>query len=76
MAGDLKLKPLVSLMHSGAMHRGRKGPFNTFSIFFFKKGFFRLKLVRKLKYYAWIIISGSKSLKKDQKMLKKATNLV
>ena len=41
---------------------------------FFKKDFFRLKLIRELKFYAWIIIKGSKSLKKGQKMLKKATH--
>jgi hypothetical protein len=41
-----------------------------------KKGFYISKLARELKLYAWIIIEGSKSLKKGQKMLKKATNLV
>ena len=56
-------------------HRGRKGPFNTFNTFF-TKGFYRLKLVRELKFYAWIIIEGSESLKKRQKTLKKATDLV
>ena len=43
---------------------------------FFKKDFHRSKLARELKFYAWIIIEGSKSLKKSQKTLKKATNLV
>ena len=39
-------------------------------------GFYTSKLARELKFYAWIIIQGSKSLKKGQKMLKKAKNLV
>jgi hypothetical protein len=59
------------------MHRSQKGPFNTFSKkFFFKKGFYRSKLARELNFYARIIIEGSKSLKKGQKMLKKDKNLV
>ena len=39
-------------------------------------GFYTSKLARELKFYAWIIIQGSKSLKKGQKMLKKAKKLV
>ena len=36
-----------------AWHRGQKGPFNTFSKnVFFKKGFCRLELARKLTFYA------------------------
>ena len=54
----------------------RRAPLIYFQKIFFKKGFYRSKLARKLKFYAWIIIEGSKTLKKSQKMLKKATNLV
>ena len=57
-------------------HRIFKGPFNTFSKKDFKKGFYRSKLAWEFKFYTWIIIAGSRSLKKGQKMLKKATNLV
>ena len=34
----------------------------------------RIKIARKFKFYVRIIISGSKSVKKSQKMPKKATN--
>ena len=54
----------------------RRAPLIHFQKIFFKKGFYRSKLARELKFYAWIIIEGSKSLKKSQKTLKKATNLV
>jgi hypothetical protein len=37
--------------------------------------FYVLKLVTKFKFYTWIIISGSKRVKKGQKMLKKARKL-
>ena len=53
-----------------------RAPLIHFQKIFFKKGFYRSKLARELKFYTWIIIAGSKSLKKGQKMLKKATNLV
>ena len=54
----------------------RRAPLIHFQKIFFKKGFYKSKLARELKFYTWIIIAGSKSLKKGQKMLKKATNLV
>ena len=40
------------------LHRGRKGPFNTFSKNIFSKrvSLHRLKLDREFKFYAWIII--------------------
>ena len=53
-----------------------RAPLIHFQKMFFKKGFYKSKLARELKFYTWIIIAGSKSLKKGQKMLKKATNLV
>jgi hypothetical protein len=54
-----------------------EGPlYYIFKKYFFKKGFYRLKLARELKFYTWIIIQGSKSLRKGQKMLKKAKKLV
>ena len=56
------------------MHRGWKGIFNSFSKTFFLKVLIRIKIARELKFYVWMIISGSKSVKKGQKMLKKATN--
>ena len=40
---------------------------------FWNKVFDILKLIRKFKIYIWMTISGSKSVKKSQKMLKKAT---
>ena len=51
-------------------------PLIHFQKIIFKKGFYKSKLARELKFYTWIIIAGSKSLKKGQKMLKKARNLV
>ena len=41
---------------------------------FLNKVFIRIKIARKFKFYIWIIISGNKSVKKGQKMPKKATN--
>ena len=32
-----------------------------------------IKIARELKFYTWMVTSGSKSVKKGQKMLKKAT---
>ena len=45
-----------------------------FQKLFLNKVFIRIKIARKFKFYLKIIISGSKSVKKGQKMLKKATN--
>ena len=45
-----------------------------FQKWFLNKVFIRIKIARKFKFYLKIIISGSKSVKKGQKMLKKATN--
>ena len=53
-----------------------RAPLIHFQKILFKKGLFRSKSSKELKFYAWIIIEGRKSLKKGQKMLKKATNLV
>ena len=56
------------------VHRGRKCPFNTLKKKrFWNKVFDILKLIRKFKIYIWMTISGSKSVKKSQKMLKKVT---
>ena len=41
---------------------------------FLNKVFIIIKIARKFKTYIWMIISGSKSVKKGQKMLKKQTN--
>ena len=61
---------------SGQCTEVSRAPLIHFQKIFFKKGFYKSKLARELKFYTWIIIAGSKSLKKGQKMLKKATNLV
>ena len=45
-----------------------------FEKWFFDKVFIRIKTAGKFKFYVWMIISGSKSVKKGQKILKKATN--
>ena len=66
----LRLKPTDECTEVG------RAPLIHFQKIFFKKGFYKLKLARELKFYTWIIIAGGKSLKKGQKMLKKATNLV
>ena len=67
-------KGFVKKETSKALHRGWKCPFNSFSRTFLKKVFHTLKLVREFKFYIWMTISGSKSVKKSQKFLKKATN--
>ena len=41
---------------------------------FLNKVFISIKIARKFKFYVWMIISGSKSAKKGQKMPKKVTN--
>jgi hypothetical protein len=41
---------------------------------FLDKVLIGIKIARKLKFYIWMIISDSKSVKKGQKMLKKASN--
>ena len=48
-------------------------PLIHFKKLFWNKVFYTLKLVRKFKFYTWMTLSGSKSVKKGQKMLKKAT---
>ena len=48
-------------------------PLIHFQKLFWNKVFYTLKLVRKFKFYIWMTLSGSKSVKKGQKMLKKAT---
>jgi hypothetical protein len=45
-----------------------------FEKWFFDKVFIRIKTAGKFKFYVWMIISGSKSVKKGQQILKKATN--
>ena len=54
----------------------RSAPLIHFQKHFLNKVFYILKLVRKFKFHIGMTISGSKSVKKGQKMLKKATNLV
>ena len=44
-----------------------------FQKWFLNKVFIRIKIVKKFKFYAGMVTSGSKSVKKCQKMLKKAT---
>ena len=44
-----------------------------FQKLFLNKVFIRIKIARKFKFYAGMVTSGSKSVKKCQKMLKKAT---
>ena len=47
---------------------------SAFLIHFQKLVFIRIKIARELKFYGRMIISGSKSVKKGQKILKKTTN--
>ena len=49
-------------------------PLINFQKLFSNKVFYILKLVKKFKFHIWMNISGSKSVKKSQKFLKKATN--
>ena len=70
-----RLQPQRGKQMSQPTEVGR-APLKHFQKIFFKNGFYRSKLARELKFYTWIIIAGSKSLKKGQKMLEKATNLV
>ena len=53
-----------------------RAPLIDFQKWFLNKAFYRLKLFRKFKFYTCMTISGRKSVKKGQKMTKKATNLV
>ena len=53
-----------------------RAPLIDFQKWFLNKVFYRLKLFRKFKFYTCMTISGRKSVKKGQKMTKKATNLV
>ena len=46
---------------------------NPFQKWFLDKVFLRIKIASKFKFYIWLIISGSKSPKSGQKLLKKAT---
>ena len=55
------------------IHRGRKGIFNSFSKNILNKVFLMIEIARELKFYTRMVASGSKSIKKGQKMLKKAT---
>ena len=64
------------LSSMSTLHRGRKGPFNTFSKNVFSKWVSMNQNYQRTQFYAWINKGGSKSLKKGQKMSKKATNLV
>ena len=54
----------------------RRAPLIELKNVFLNKVFYRLKLFRKFKFYTRMTISGRKSVKKSQKMMKKATNLV
>ena len=49
-------------------------PLIHFQKLFWNKVFYILKLVREFKFHIWMTISGSKSVKKSQTFLKKATN--
>ena len=53
----------------------KRAPLIHFQKLFLNKVFYALKLVQKLKFYTWIIISGSNRVKKGQKMLKKAKHV-
>ena len=44
-----------------------------FQKWFLNKVFIRIKIAKDFKFYAYMVTSGSKSVKKCQKMLKKAT---
>ena len=44
-----------------------------FPKYFLNKVFIRIKIAKNFKFYAGMVISGSTSIKKCQKMLKKAT---
>ena len=48
--------------------------FNHFQKIFLNRVFIKIKIARKFKFYMWMIISGSKSVKKGQKLVKKARN--
>ena len=54
----------------------RRAPLIDLKKNFFNKVFYRLKLFRKFQFYTWMTKSGRKSVKKSQKLMKKATNLV
>ena len=43
-----------------------------FQKWFLDKVFIRIKIARKFKFYAWMVTSGSKSVEKCQKVLKKS----
>ena len=47
-----------------------------FQKIFLNKVFLMIKIARELKFYTRMVTSFSKSVKKGQKMMKKATNLV
>ena len=51
----------------------RRAPLISFQKCFSNKVFIKIKIARKFKFYMWMIISGSKSVKRGQKILKKAT---
>ena len=53
-----------------------RAPLINFQKLSLNKVFYRLKLFRKFKFYTWMTIPGRKSVKKGQKMMKKALNLV
>ena len=77
----VSLKPLASVfLPKKRRQRYRRGCTEVGRAFlihfpksFFQKVLIRIKIARELKFYVWMIISGSKSVKKGQKMLKKAT---
>ena len=45
-----------------------------FKKWFLNKVYIEIKIDRQFKFYMWMIISGSKSVKKGQKLVKKARN--
>jgi hypothetical protein len=67
--------PLSSFLPCQCTEVGR-APLIDFQKWFLNKVFYILKLFRKFKFYTCMTISGRKSVKKGQKMTRKATNLV
>ena len=68
---------LVRCMYQVGAHCTEVGRafLNNFQKIFLYKVFINMKIARKFKFHMWMIISGSKSVKRSQKILKKATKL-
>ena len=74
---NLKLQwvETVPFLRIGSTEVGR-APLIDFQKLFLDNTFFNWKLFIKFRFYTWMTITGRKSVKKGQKMMKKATNLV